>query len=246
MWGGADYEQIARRFAPIHDELVARLDPHPSERWLDLATGTGDLALRAARAGAEVTALDLAPALLDLARGKAAAAGLDVAWTLGDVQALPYEDASFDVVASNFGVIFAPDAEAAARELARVCRPGGRLGITGWVRNEGLHSVFARFLDEQQDDPTARWGEAASLEALLDSFELEIVERVWRFEAESPEAAWTVTSTGAPPVRALVGSLDPPRADELRSAAVEYWQRFRTENGVSEPRRYLLVLGRRR
>src|SRR5919199_6307091 len=106
---------MAERFAPIHDELVARLSPARGERWLDLGTGTGEVALRAARAGAFVTALDIAPKLLAEARGKAVAAGLQIRFDEGDAQALPYADASFDVVSSSFGVVFPPDQEAVAR-----------------------------------------------------------------------------------------------------------------------------------
>jgi ubiquinone/menaquinone biosynthesis C-methylase UbiE len=248
MWGGADYELIARRFAPIHDELVSSLEPRAGQAWLDVATGTGEVALRAASAGADVSALDLAPALLDQARSKAAAEGLDVAWTLGDAQNLPYPDASFDVVVSNFGIIFAPEPEAAARELARVCRVGGRLGITGWEPNEGLHSLYARFAEDEADDPTERWGERESVERLLgDAFELEISRRVWHLEADSPEGAWRLISAGAPPVKALVESLEASAAEDLRAAAVAYWRDFETaDGGVDEPRGYLLVLGRRR
>src|SRR5437764_13084769 len=93
MWGGGTYERIAERFAPVHDGLVARLEPGPGVRWLDLATGTGEVALRAAHAGAEGTGLDFARALLEQARAKAAAAGLEIQWDLGDDQALPYRTA---------------------------------------------------------------------------------------------------------------------------------------------------------
>src|SRR5918912_2631100 len=128
MWGGADYERIAQRFAPVHDELVARLVPAPGERWLDVGTGTGEVALRAARGGAEVTAIDISNELLELARAKEDAER--VSWELGDAQSLRFDDGAFDVVVSSFAVIFAPDQEAAAHELGRVCRRGGRLGLT--------------------------------------------------------------------------------------------------------------------
>src|SRR5205085_11163339 len=108
MWGAGTYERIAERFAPVHDELVRRLEPGPGIRWLDLATGTGEVALRAARAGGEVTGLDFAREMLARARPRSAAEGLDVRWELGDAQQLPFADASFDVVSSCFGVMFAP------------------------------------------------------------------------------------------------------------------------------------------
>ena len=247
MWGGADYELVAKEFAPVHDDLLAALAPEAGERFLDVATGTGEVALRAARAGAEVTALDFAPALLEQARAKGAAEGLAIEWVEGDAQALPFESGSFDLVASNFGVIFAPDAEAAAWELARVCVPGGRLGVTAWRPNQGLHSLCARFGGQTGDYPANRWGSREGLQALLGtSFELEIEERVWTMEAESPESAWEFMSVGAPPVKALLASLDPDRRSEFRAAMIEHWQGFRSDDGVREPRRYLRALGRRR
>jgi SAM-dependent methyltransferase len=247
MWGGADYELVARKFAPIHDDLVAALALEGRERFLDVATGTGEVALRAARAGASVTALDLAPALLEQARAKAAAERLQIEWVEGDAQALPFPDGHFEVVASNFGVIFAPDAEAAASELARVCAPRGRLGVTAWLPDQGLHSLYARFVDAARDDPVDRWGSLDALHALLEpSFELEIEERTWNLEAESPESAWELMSAGAPPVKALLESLEPDRRSEFREAMIEHWQGFRSDDGVREPRRYLRAIGRRR
>jgi len=247
MWGGADYERIAERFAPIHDELVSALAPRHGERFLDVATGTGEVALRAARAGAAVSALDLAPALLEQARAKAATEGLAIDWIEGNAQELPYENGSFDAVASNCGGIFAPDPDVAAAELARVCARGSRLGITAWLPSEGLHSIYSRFIDDAGEDPTERWGTRGSVSELLEAwFELEIEERVWHLEGESPDAVWELMSSGAPPVKALADALEPGRRNELRAEMIEYWEGFRANGAVSEPRRYLLVLGRRR
>jgi ubiquinone/menaquinone biosynthesis C-methylase UbiE len=102
-WGAAPFERITETFAEIHDRLIACLEPRPGERWLDIATGTGPLALRAARAGATVSGVDLAPALVASARRLAAAAGLRITFDVGDCERLPHPRASFDVVASSFG-----------------------------------------------------------------------------------------------------------------------------------------------
>jgi SAM-dependent methyltransferase len=248
MWGGGTYERIAERFAPIHDELVRRLEAGPGVRWLDLATGTGEVAVRAARAGAEATGLDFAPGMLEQARAKAAAEGLEIHWDLGDAQALPYADASFDVVSSNFGIMFAPDHEAVAWELGRVTRPGGRLGLANWRPNEGLHAIYGRFAPGEGAPDPEEWGSEGHLRELLGaSFELEIEERVWNLEGDSPEDVWELMVTSAPPVKALVESLEPERSGEFRQAMLDHWANFRIDgSGVSEPRRYLLVLGRRR
>ena len=216
------------------------------DRFLDIATGTGEVALRAARLGAEVTCLDLAPALLEQARVKASHEGLEITWTEGNAEALPYDDGGFDVVCSNFGVIFAPDAKATARELGRVCVAGGRLGLTTWKPNEGLHAIYSK-LEEAGADPTEDWGRAERVRQLLqDDFELRIEDGVWTLEGESPEDVWELMTSAAPPVKALVGSLDPDRLAEFRAAMLEHWAGFERDGRVAEPRGYLLVLGRRR
>ncbi len=247
MWADADYERVAERFAAIHDELVAALEPAPGVRWLDVATGTGEVALRAARAGADVTGLDLSEGLLEQARAKVQAEGLPLTLDLGDAQALPYEDSSFDVVSSNFGVIFAPDHEAAANELARVCRGGGRLGVTVWRPKPALSALYERFQEEPPASQPEAWGDEERLRSLLgNAFELELHERVWSLEAESAEALWEFAAAAIPPLKAFAESLEATRRDEFRAAMVEYWRGFESDGEVSEPRPYLLVLGRRR
>jgi SAM-dependent methyltransferase len=242
LWSGGRYELVAARFAGIHHALVERLAPEPAERWLDVATGTGEVALRAARTGAAVTGLDIAPRLLEQARSR----NSDIEWVEGDAQALPFADGAFDVVSSCFGLIFAPDQEAAAAELARVCQ--GRLGLTVWRPNEGPHAIYAAFSGEQRASPSSDdWGREDRLYELLgDAFELELEEHVWWLEGESPEDVFELMSTGAPPVKALLDTLEPDRAAAFREAMLEHWSRFQTPEGVREPRHYLLVLGRRR
>jgi SAM-dependent methyltransferase len=242
LWSGGQYELVAARFAEIHDALVESLAPRAGERWLDVATGTGEVALRAARAGADVTGLDIAPRLLEQARAKTS----EVEWVEGDAQALPFADGAFDVVSSSFGLIFAPEQELVAGEVARVCR--GRLGLTVWRPNEGPHAIYAAFSGDQPAWPSPDdWGREERLRELLgDAFELQLQERVWWLEGDSPEDVWELMSTGAPPVKALLDSLEPDRRAEFRAAMLEYWTQFQTPDGVREPRHYLLVQGVRR
>jgi len=243
-WGGADYDAIVPYYAPIYDDLVARLAPVQGERFLDVATGTGEIALRAARAGATVSAMDITPRMLDIARAKPGAGA--VSFELGDAQALPYASATFDVVASNFGVIFAPDREAVAGELARVCRPGGRLGLTTWHRIPELEALWDRFGRTSSVDEFV-WANEAEQERLLSgSFELERHARVWRLEGESGEAVFEFWSRVAPGTKAFIDGLDAEMRAQVRAALVAYWEGFRDGDHVSEPRRYTLVLGRRR
>lgn len=230
----------------MHEALVEALAPEPGESVLDVATGTGEVALRAARSGARVSAVDFAPEMLEKARAKGARGGLEIDWAEGDAQSLPYEDRRFDVVASSFGVIFAPDAGAAAAELARVCREGGRLGLTTWKPNEGLHRIYAAFSDDDED-PAEHWADESGLRDLLgDAFELRLEERVWELEGSSPEGVWELMTAAAPPVKAFVETLEPDRLTGFRTAMLDYWAGFERDGRVVEPRGYLLVLGWRR
>jgi SAM-dependent methyltransferase len=243
MWGGADYERLAERLAPVHDLLVAKLRPQPGVRWLDLATGTGEVAVRAAASGAEVVAIDISEALLAQARAKAP----EVDWRLGDLQALPLEDGSFDVVSCCFGVMFPPDSEAVAGELARVCEPGARLGLTTWLPVPRLAEIYREFAREPAGDYDL-WGAEAGVRGLLgDAFELDIRKEPWTLDGDSPEALWEFHIRAAPPAKAFLDTLDEDGRAGYREAMLSYWRDFALpDGGVRERRDYLLVLGVRR
>lgn len=202
------------------------------------------MALRAARAGADVTGLDIAPGMLELARAKPGADSICL--DLGDARSLPYPDAAFDVVASNFGVVFAPDREAVAGELARVSRPGGRLGVTAWKAKPKLDEIYERFGRTSTIDSYV-WSRPDELERLLgDGFDLELHERIWHLEGNSGESVFEFWSRTAPPTKAYLEQLDDETLACVREALVEYWEGFRDGDRVREPREYVLVLGTRK
>jgi SAM-dependent methyltransferase len=253
VWGSAPWERLAADAVGIHDDLIARLGVIPGERWLDLATGTGAIALRAARRGAVVTGQDLAPGLVTTARRLAADEGLGVVFEVGDCEDLPYPGASFDAVSSAQGVIFAPDHRAVAGQLARVCRPGGRIGITTWRpggAGEGQLRLLARF--SPPPPPGAGvpldWGRPAYVTGLLGStFDLEFFEGQSPQRGSSPQALWDLFSTSAGPIKAVAESLDADGLRELKDAWMEYFGRYTTPDGsVAAPREYLIILGTRK
>ena len=132
-WGAGEYETTAADLQPVSERVVALAAPLHGVRLLDVATGTGNAALVAARAGAIVTGLDASPRLIAVARERAATEGLSIDFEVGDAEALPYRDGSFDVAVSVFGLIFAADPQRAVGELLRILRPGGRALLTAWV-----------------------------------------------------------------------------------------------------------------
>jgi SAM-dependent methyltransferase len=194
-WAAGDYAAIAELIdqAPPRD-LLARVDVAPGQDVLDVATGTGNIAIRAAAAGAQVIGLDLTPELFDTARRRAAQHRVSVDWVEGDAEALPFEDASFDRVLSTFGVQFAPRHEIAVRELARVCRPGGLIGLVNWTP-EGqigeLFKIMGRYLPTPPEyaSPPPLWGSEQHVRDLFEGtgVQLEFArgQNPWRFA--SPE-----------------------------------------------------------
>jgi SAM-dependent methyltransferase len=224
--------------------VVARLEPAAGVRWLDVATGTGAVAIRAARAGAEVVGVDIAPGMIEGARAKAT--GLPIMFEVDDAQALPYEDASFDIVTSVFGAIFAPDHRATAAELGRVGR--GRLGFTAWRPSEVLEELYGRFgLDTPEGREPFRWGREGYVEELLGPYyELSIEPRTWVLEGASGEEIWELWSQAAPPFKARLAGMEDDTREAFHKAYVEYCEGYRTGDRVAVPREYLLVLGDRR
>lgn len=133
-WATGDFAEVARRTLwDVGDRLVRRVGIGRDEDVLDVACGTGNAALRAARAGGRTTALDLTPELFVAGRALAEESGVEITWVEGDAEELPFPQATFDVVLSTFGVMFAPRHRVAATELSRVLRPGGRLGLASWT-----------------------------------------------------------------------------------------------------------------
>jgi SAM-dependent methyltransferase len=178
MWASGSYRTVADEIvAPLGGILVETVDVQPGQRVLDVAAGTGTSAIPAVRRGAEVTATDLTPELLDV--GRATAEGLDpstgsgsIEWRTADAEALPYDDASFDVVLSAIGVMFTPHHQQAADELVRVCRPGGTLGLLSWTPEGFIGQMFATMKPYAPPPPPGAspaplWGRADHVRDLL-------------------------------------------------------------------------------
>jgi SAM-dependent methyltransferase len=171
-WMAGDFGQIARYSAKAAEEFVDRLHIQPGARVLDVACGTGNLAIPAARHGAEVWGVDIAPNLLEQARQRASEEKLQADFEEGDAEALPYPDAHFDVVMSMFGAMFGPRPELVAMELARVCRPGGTLAMANWTPDSLVAMQFAignRYVPPPSGIPAPiLWGDEQVVRQRLD------------------------------------------------------------------------------
>lgn len=170
-WASGDYAVIGATLQIVGEQLCEGVDLRAGERVLDAAAGNGNATLAAARRFARVTSTDYVPALLDRGRKRAEAEQLDVAFEVADVEALPYPDASFDVVLSTFGVMFAPDHDQTARELMRVCRPGGRIGVANWTPAGFIGKLFRVVGTHVPPMPGVRspllWGTDAHIQELF-------------------------------------------------------------------------------
>jgi ubiquinone/menaquinone biosynthesis C-methylase UbiE len=188
-WASGDYHQIAAIIMPIAERLCDVADLRADERVLDVATGSGNAAIAAARRLTSVTGVDYVPSLLERGRQRAAAEGLAVRFEEGDAEALPAPDAAYDVVLSTVGVMFAPNQEQAARELLRVCRPGGRIGLVSWTPEgwigDMLKTVGGHVPPPAGVRPPTRWGTEAGISELFGSAvsSVQAVRQtfVWRF-----------------------------------------------------------------
>ncbi|MFI1972306.1 class I SAM-dependent methyltransferase [Streptomyces cinnamoneus] len=251
MWSYGEYRHVADLLRPGAADLVERLAPGPGTRHLDVATGNGNVALLSALRGAVVDGLDLTDEFFPDARTRFDQAGVTVDLHRGDAQELPFPDASFDLVTSTYGVQFAPDHTAAAGEMARVLRPGGRVGMCNWTaRSWTAHfqAVLSSYFPSaagHQGQPML-WGDPDYLTELFGpgcAVTAERRELFYAFPSADDLISFFATCFG--PFIAAKNTIAPPsRWKELRAELVEMTEQFHTtdERGTGVPVEYLLAV----
>lgn len=200
MWGSGNYAAVADRITDAGEAVVKRAGLEPGMDLLDVACGTGNATIPAAREGARVTGLDFSPDLLAIARERAADAMVEVDWIEGDAQELPFEDASFDRVISTFGHMFAPDHRRTGKEMLRVCRPGGVIATACWTPEGSLGRMFrtiaALIPPPPGGTPPVLWGTEDHTRELLGDGEFERREIDWEDESVESYASFMLESFG--------------------------------------------------
>jgi SAM-dependent methyltransferase len=251
--GGERYDEISRGISDSIEHCVRRLMPKPGEKILDLATGTGWTSRVVARRGAKVIGVDIAADLVAAAVENAKAEGLNIEYQIGDAESLPFADGEFDAVISTCGIMFASRPEAAAAELARVCRKGGRIALTIWLSDSNLFKMFQVMRPYMPPPPSPappspfEWGKTDRIRDLLGrDFDLKFEKGVSNYREPSGEAAWHTFSTGYGPTKSLAASLDEKRSAELRRDFIAFHDGFPAELGICVPREYWVTLGVRK
>jgi ubiquinone/menaquinone biosynthesis C-methylase UbiE len=239
VWSAGDFGRIAQRMEHAGDDFVSRLHLDSSNHVLDVACGTGNVTLPAARTGATVTGCDIVQSLLDQAAARAAAENLKISLVIGDAEQLPFADGSFNTVISMFGAMFAPRPALVARELLRVCAPGGRIAMGSWTREGFIGEVFAltaSFAPPPPDVPSALlWGNETTVQERFaqavtdlalpaDSLHLQMKRYRTKFElpVEPRQVVELFREFYGPTVMAYA-RLTPERQDELTEALTELW-----------------------
>ena len=200
MWGSGNYAAVAERISQAGELVIERSGLEPGMDLLDVACGTGNATVPAARAGARVTGLDFSPELLEIARERGSDAMVEVEWVEGDAQELPFADASFDRVISTFGHMFAPDHSRAADEMLRVCRPGGAIATACWAPGGAIARMVETLAElvppPPGGTPPLLWGTVEYQRELLGDGEFERHEIEWRDESVESYARFMLESFG--------------------------------------------------
>ena len=229
-WMAGDFGKIAQYSAKYAEEFVARLGIKTGAKTLDLACGTGNLAIPAARAGAKIIGVDIAPNLLEQARERAAKEGLDASFEEGDAEQLTFADGQFDIVMSMFGAMFAPRPERAAAEMLRVCRPGGMIAMANWTPEGFIAKVFgtgARFVPPPEGIPSPLlWGDEATVKQRLASGAPQIRTTLRKIDLEFPFAPKEVVQffrNYFGPTNMTFSRLDPRQQTEYAAELEKLW-----------------------
>lgn len=252
-WGSGDYGRIGVRLQSVGESLVEAVDLHATDRVLDVAAGNGNASLAAARHFADVTSVDYVPELLEQARRRAEADGLPITFRTADAEALPFEDATFDVALSTFGVMFSPDQERIAGELLRVVKPGGRIGLANWTP-EGFIGRFFELTKQFVPPPAGLrspllWGTETRLVELFGPMAADIrtTRRMYTFRYRSAEHWVEVFRTYYGPTLKTFAALDPDGQRAYQDALLEFLGRWGGGNGagLNIPGEYLEVVVRK-
>jgi len=225
VWASGDYAVIGATLQIVGEKLCEAVDLRAGSRVLDVAAGNGNATLAAARRFARVTSTDYVPELLARGKERADAERLPVSFQQADAEALPFADGSFDVALSTFGVMFAPDQERAASELARVVIPGGRIGLASWTPEGFIGKLLALVGRYAPPAPglrsPMRWGSEESLQELFAGSRLEIRRRDFVFRYRSPEHWLEVFESCYGPTHKVFTSLDAARRNALAGEVLD-------------------------
>ncbi|WP_291865623.1 class I SAM-dependent methyltransferase [Bradyrhizobium sp.] len=253
-WSSGDYAVVGTTLQIVGEELCEALDIHAGQKVLDVAAGNGNATLAAARRWCDVVSTDYVPSLLERGRSRAAADGLSIEFREADAEALPFADASFDVVVSTFGVMFTPDQEKAAAELLRVCRSGGKIGLANWTP-EGFIGQLFKTLGKYLPPPAgarspALWGTPARITEMFGPSALGIhaVPRNFVFRYRSPEHFLEIFKSYYGPMLKAFAALDAANQQGLRTDLLSLIGRMnRAEDGTMiVPSEYLEIVITRR
>jgi SAM-dependent methyltransferase len=254
VWSMGDYSPLSRRLEPAAGELCDACAVSAGQEVLDVAAGDGNFTLACAREGASVVASDLAPSMVERGWARSQAEGYDIEWVEADVESLPFPDASFDCVGSNFGAMIAPHPARVASELFRVVRPGNTVGLTAWVPDGVFSELFAigrRFSPPPPGTPRSEdWGVEAIVRARLGELaaHVECERRALRWTAESPAALETELADSAPTYHAAREGLPAEAYQELRAETLALIERHNaaTDGTLLIEAEYLLTVARKR
>ena len=228
-WMTGDYDLFSRFMEKDAEQFFRRLGVTPGTRLLDVGCGAGQLALIAARAGAQVTGCDIATNWIEKARARAAAEGLEITFEEGDAESLPYDDAQFDVVVSLIGAMFAPRPDLVAAELTRVCRPGGMIAMANWTPGGFIGQMFkaiAKHIAPSGMPSPVLWGDEATVRDRLREgiADLKFTRRIYHFDYPfPPDAVVDFFRTNYGPMSRAFASLDANGQEKLRSELVSLW-----------------------
>jgi len=253
-WSSGDYAVVGTTLQIVGESLCEALDLRAGERVLDVAAGNGNATLAAARRWCDVVSTDYVPTLLERGRTRASAEGLQVQFEQADAESLPYTDHRFDVVMSTFGVMFTPDQDKAAAEMARACKPGGRIGLANWTPTSFIGELFklmGRYLPPAAGVKSpALWGTEARLHELfgerLDSMAIERRNFVFRYHSATH---WLeVFRTFYGPMHKAFGALDAAKQEALAADLIALAEKFNraTDGTLVAPSEYLEVVIKRK